>query len=76
MNVLGQVDLASLMAELADRAAPRSEAYVQSGIRSLLLYGGLNLDDLHVRRLGGTDVIHRASVSSAERFRRVIQTHR
>src|SRR5688500_11766829 len=49
MSVLGQVDLAALTAELADRDAPRTEADVQSGIQSLLLYGGLNLDDPQVR---------------------------
>jgi hypothetical protein len=49
MSTIGQIDLSALAAELADRTASRSEADVQSGIRSLLLYGGLNLDDPEVR---------------------------
>jgi hypothetical protein len=46
---VGQVDLAELAATLAARSTPRSEADVQAGIQSLLLYGGLNLDDPLVR---------------------------
>jgi hypothetical protein len=49
MAVVGQVDLGALVAELAERAKARSEADVQAGIRSLLLYGDLNLDDPKVR---------------------------
>lgn len=49
MSALGQVDLVELAAALADRSSPRSEADVQAGIQSLLLYGGLNLDDPLVR---------------------------
>lgn len=49
MSALGQIDLNVLVAELADRDKPRSEADVQSGIRTLLLYGGLNVDDPNVK---------------------------
>jgi hypothetical protein len=49
MATVGQVDLTALVAELAERASPRSEADVQAGIRALLLYGDLNLDDPKVR---------------------------
>jgi hypothetical protein len=38
MSNLGQLDLAALTAELADRSASRGEADVQAGIRSLLLW--------------------------------------
>ncbi|HEX8068025.1 MAG TPA: N-6 DNA methylase [Thermoleophilaceae bacterium] len=37
------------MAELADRSKPRSEADIQSGVRTLLLYGNLSLEDPEVR---------------------------
>ena len=49
MSAVGRVDLAALAAELADRSKQRSEADVQAGIQSLLLYGGLNLEDPQVR---------------------------
>lgn len=49
MTSEGKVDIAALVAELAARMVTRTEADVQSGIASLLLYGGLNLDDPHVR---------------------------
>jgi hypothetical protein len=45
----GIVDLTQLVSELADRSRPRSEADIQSGVRTLLLYGGLNLEDPEVR---------------------------
>ena len=49
MSPAGEVDLSELVAGLADRETARSEADVQSGIASLLLYGGLNLGDPEVR---------------------------
>ena len=45
----GTVDLTQLVSELADRSKPRSEADVQSGVRTLLLYGNLSLEDPEVR---------------------------
>ena len=49
MSGLSREELTALVSELADRTAPRTEADVQSGIRSLLLYGGLNLEDPQVK---------------------------
>lgn len=46
---LGLRELQALLTELADRDTPRSEADVQSNIKTLLLLGGLNLDDPRVR---------------------------
>lgn len=45
----GSVDLVELVRELAARDATRTEADLQSAIRTLLLYGNLNLDDPEVR---------------------------
>jgi SAM-dependent methyltransferase len=42
-------DLHSLLTRLADREAVRSEADVQSDVRALLLFGGLQLDEPQVR---------------------------
>jgi len=46
---MGQIDLAAHVARTASRDAIRSEADLQSDIRTLLLYGGLSLDDPKVR---------------------------
>jgi len=46
---MGQIDLAAHVARTASRDAIRSEADLQSDIRTLLLYGGLSLDDPEVR---------------------------
>jgi hypothetical protein len=43
------VDLKELAQRLADLGAPRSESDVQSDLRDLLLFGGFNLGDHHVR---------------------------
>lgn len=45
----GMLDLAELVRSLADRERIRSEADVQSDVRTLLLYGELNLEDPQVR---------------------------
>jgi SAM-dependent methyltransferase len=44
-----QVDLVELLRRVARRTPNRTEADVQSDIQSLLLFGGLNLDDPQVR---------------------------
>jgi SAM-dependent methyltransferase len=47
--VPGTVDLTALVSLLSDRDRARSEADLQADVRTLLLYGGLNLDDPAVR---------------------------
>jgi SAM-dependent methyltransferase len=49
MATAGQVDVGALVAELARRDPSRSEADLQAGVATLLLYGGLNLEDEEVR---------------------------
>lgn len=49
MSVIREVDLVALVGELAHRGKTRTEADVQSGIQTLLLYGGLNLEDPEVK---------------------------
>ena len=42
-------DLHTIISQLANRDAPRTEAVVQAGIRDLLIAAPLNLDDEDVR---------------------------
>jgi SAM-dependent methyltransferase len=49
MAAAGQVDVGALVAELARRDPARSEADLQAGVATLLLYGGLSLEDEEVR---------------------------
>lgn len=45
----GSINITQLATRLADRSAPRTEADVQSDVRDMLLYSGLNLRDHQVR---------------------------
>lgn len=49
MTLQAHVDLVELVSELAEVNRPRSEADVQAGVRTLLLYGDLELEDAEVR---------------------------
>lgn len=49
MPEAGTVQLEELVRRLASRSSSRSEADVQSDVQTLLLYGGLNLEDPQVR---------------------------
>jgi hypothetical protein len=48
-DAVPQVDLEEVCRRLADRSGTRTEADVQADVRTLLLYGGLNLHDAQVR---------------------------
>jgi SAM-dependent methyltransferase len=48
----GIVDLTVLVSRLSDRSSARTEADVQSDLKTLLLYGGFNLDEGDVRLEG------------------------
>ncbi len=47
--VFGAIDLTELVTRLAARGTGRTESDVQSDIRTLLLYGSLNLNDPEVK---------------------------
>src|SRR5665647_170342 len=45
------IDMPELVARVGARGSGRTEADVQSDVRTILLYGGLNLDDQQVVKL-------------------------